>query len=88
MNNEQEWFARFDEIRAKFRTATQWTIAAIQAEYNAACDDFRRWAKDNPARVPAEKFRAKSECVIHKIRWTGERKIEIVLQTAPNMGEY
>ena len=40
MNNEQEWFARFDEIRAKFRTATQWTIAAIQAEY----DRMMAWA--------------------------------------------
>ena len=53
-------------------------ILAVIREYNRAVEDFRHWAKDNPAPVPAERFRAKSETVIHKIRWAGDRKIEFV----------
>lgn len=74
--NEAEHLDKINSLAAKICTLACPNILAVIHEYDRAVEDFRRWAKDHPAHIPVEKFRAKSECVIHKIRWTNERKIE------------
>ena len=75
---DAEHFEKIDALRKKICTLACPDILAVIREYNRAVEDFRRWAAKNPCSVPAERFRAKSETVIHKIRWAGDRKIEFV----------
>ena len=75
--NEAEHLENINRLAAKICTLACPNIISVIREYNQAVEDFRRWAKDNPTHIPAEKFRAKSECVIHKIKRVGNR-IEFV----------
>ena len=75
---DTEHFEKIDALRKKICTLACPDILAVIREYNRAVEDFRRWAAKNPRSVPAERFRSKSEAVIHKIRWAGDRKIEFV----------
>lgn len=43
---EQDHLDKITEIQSRF-PATQATIIALQKEYNAALDDFRKWLQQN-----------------------------------------
>ena len=74
---EAEHLEKINSLAAKICTIACPNIVAVIREYNKAVEDFRRWAKDNPAPVPAERFRAKSELKIYKIEVIGGNHIRV-----------
>jgi len=52
---------RLNKARDAFPSATEENIFAIQREYNAALEDYRRWARDNPEPISTESPRREVE---------------------------
>lgn len=76
--------SHIQELQARFKTATQDNILALQREYNKALDDFRNWARHDHSPAPAPDANAPvappvvSQLVIHHIVWVGKNKIAFV----------
>lgn len=77
MKNEQEHLENINRLANKICTLACPDIVAVIREYNAAVDDFRRWARENPCPVPQGKVKECEPKIWHVV-WVAEFKVEFI----------
>lgn len=77
MKNEQEFREHFQALQARFATARQENIVALQREYNAAIDAFRKWARANHVIVKQDN-KTETTLKIYKVEGIGANLIRII----------
>lgn len=68
---------RIAELQEEIRTVRGNGIFALQREYNAALEEYHRWAKANPSPVPRGE-NAQSSLVIYHFETIGPFHIRII----------